>query len=933
MADSDRDSGDSGERATASGLEKTLSRISKGTEVWKQVSQASQFVRDIVSRHPDWLEHLIDDGLLDRDLQENDLCQALNQCLEGVSDEKQMMSRLRQFRHQHLLRIAWRDIAGHTSVAQTLKELSWLAEACIDVSLQWLHEQLRSRFGQPLGRESGQPQSLIVLGMGKLGGQDLNFSSDIDLIFTYPDQGQTQGGMRCLSNEEYFIRLGQKLIQTLDQVTEDGFVYRVDMRLRPFGQQGRLALSFDAMEQYYQAHGRTWERYALLKARPVAGDIPSGLQLLRQLRPFIYRRYLDFGMLDGLRRLKQAIADTARSEQERNDLKLGPGGIREVEFVVQSWQLVYGGRYPDLQTSRIMEAMRVAVQYQLVTPEDADTLQKAYYFLRQAENRLQQYQDRQIHHLPDDKPARLRIAVSMGYGTIEAFESQLDQHRAEVSRHFEATFGDTSDQLSEERGKDRYSRFWTLIETADITTDTALEDDLAAFSAIQPRLQDFFLKISPLLSDSGRQGLRQLMPAVLEKISVLSEDQDEVLQRFLTMLKAISGRPNYLVLLAQNRHVLDFVFRCCRISRWLSRQMARHPFLLDSLIDHRQWLHDSDQDRLRADLVRILCGRDDMEDWMEGLRQFKLQQVFQIACQSIFSNQTVMQTATRLTSVAETILQEIFGRLWQELLDRSGQGGPDSNQSGLALIGYGKLGGREMGYASDLDLIVLYDPQLFCLEQSEGLRLVRRMMHVLSAYTHSGVLYEMDARLRPEGNSGLLMTSLQAFADYQKQRARLWEHQALLRARPVVGDVRVMQSFEKIRREVLTTIPQASEQLRDEILDMRRKMRENLDKSTDVRLDLKQGRNGMVDIEFLIQYWVLRSVTKCPQMLDETSMLGFLKVLTENGLIDQDKAEIVLGRYQWLRQQANEMALQEQPAILPIEKDDSLSISILDWIC
>ncbi|RMH15827.1 MAG: bifunctional [glutamate--ammonia ligase]-adenylyl-L-tyrosine phosphorylase/[glutamate--ammonia-ligase] adenylyltransferase, partial [Gammaproteobacteria bacterium] len=763
VAGADAESDASASQGLLPELEKTLSRIHDGVETWMQVSRASRYVRDLVLRNPDWLGCLIDDGLLDRDLQGTELSSALNQCLQEVTQEEQMMAKLRQFRHQHLLRIAWRDISGQTSVAQTLRELSWLAEACIDISLQWLHKLLQSRFGQPIGRESGQSQSLIVLGMGKLGGQDLNFSSDIDLIFTYPEQGMTQGGERSLSNEEYFIRLGQKLIQTLDRVTEDGFVYRVDMRLRPFGQQGRLALSFDAMEHYYQTHGRTWERYALIKARPVAGDIDSGQQLLQRLRPFIYRRYLDFNMLDDLYRLKQAISDKAKGEQECNDLKLGPGGIREVEFVVQSWQLVYGGRYPDLQTSRIMEAMQAAIRHHLVIPEDAETLQSAYYFLRQAENRLQQYQDRQIHHLPDDKSGRLRIAVSMGYNSLEVFESQLDRHRAEVSRQFESTFGGNDVQPVDESSKNRYVRFWSLIETADINTDTTLDDELAAFSVVQPRLQEFFLKNRPLLPEAARRALRQLMPVMLEMVLELDENQEEVLKRFLTMLQAISGRTNYLVLLAQNPHILDFVLRCCSMSQWLSRQMARFPLLLDSLIDHRQWLHDHDQRHLPEELSRILDGRDDMEDWMEGLRQFKLQQVFQIACQSIFSDLTAMQTANRLTAVAETILNEILARLWQELLDRSKREGPGIDQSGLALIGYGKLGGREMGYTSDLDLIVLYDPGRFKLEQSEGIRLVRRMMHVLSAYTPSGVLYEMDARLRPEGNSGLLVTSMQAF--------------------------------------------------------------------------------------------------------------------------------------------------------------------------
>ncbi len=915
-------------------FKRACSSITNGDALLERVFSSSHFVAQYCQKHPNVLLGFIERGELQRDYSQREYQKKLKEQLHNIQDEASLMKVLRHFRQQALVRIAWRDITDDATVLQTLTELSWVAECCLQQALNLLDKWQQEIWGVPTGRDSGQSQRLVVIGMGKLGGCELNFSSDIDLIFTYPEQGETQKGRKTIDNEQYFIRLGQSLIKVIDSITEDGFVYRVDMRLRPFGQQGRLALSFDSMEQYYQAHGRQWERYALLKARPVAGDIDKGRLCLGNLLPFIYKRYLDFEMIDSLRQMKQGIARKAKQKDYVNNIKLGPGGIREAEFIVQVVQLIHGGKIPALQIRSFLLALESIVKHDLFTKKNADRLKEAYLFLRKTENRLQQYQDQQTHFLPKNKSQFLQMARSLGFVDAETFSNTLDVHRNAVTSIFLELFSSNQQHAGSQT---KLSDLALLLVGNEEDIQQELHQILADYyddaEAATHLLLKFRLSTLPLLTERGQHIIEQLMPRVLQQCADVEIDPVVSLQRILTLIKSISRRPNYLSLLLETPVALEQAIFCCSQSAWLADQLSRFPLLLDTLIDSRQLTIALSKEYFCQGLESALqhIDRNDIEQFMECLRHYKHQQVFQIAIQSLFNNYPVIETAEYLTGLAEAILDKTLGFSFSEALLREKMLPIPLSSSGICVVAYGKVGGFEMGYGSDIDIIFLYDNDRCVLEGAQIARLVRRFMHMLTAYTASGVLYDMDMRLRPEGKSGLLATTIVAFEAYQLNKAWVWEHQALIRARPITGDKSVFKAFENIRKQVLGQRRDET-LLREEVLKMRDKMRVQLDKSSDNFFDLKQGEGGLVDIEFVVQFFVLKYAADFPEIIESSSMLILIKSLETQKILSKDTAKNLAQAYRYYRSWANVLNLQGEKALLCREQKFDSEVDFLSLI-
>lgn len=845
--------------------------------------------------------------------------------LGGVQDEAGLLRALRRFRNREMVRIVWRDIAGHARLMETTRDLAHLAAACIEGALETLYAWQCAQLGMPR-HPDGRPMNLVVLGMGKLGAWELNVSSDIDLIFAFAEEGEVTQGGRRLSHGEFFTRLARSLIRALDARTEDGFVFRVDMRLRPFGDSGALVTSFAGMENYYQIHGREWERYAMVKARVVAGDRAAGEALMAMLRPFVYRRYIDFGVFEALREMKDLIAREVRRKGLARNVKLGAGGIREIEFIGQAFQLVRGGRDAKLTARKILKVLDYLGRAGHLPDYVVRELTEAYVFLRNIEHRLQEWRDEQTHRLPEDETGRLRLAFGMGYSDWPAFEAELNRHRRRVQHHFEQVFeAPQSESAGEE---DDLASLW--LGALEPEEARAL---LAARGYQEPgellaRLET--LRHSRLyhnLSRLARERLDRLMPLLLGAAAAVA-DPDRAVGRLLDLVEHIAGRSVYLALLVENPLALSQLVRLCAASAWIAGYVKKYPLLLDELLDPRSLYAPPDRPELAAELARRLAGIDpaDEEPRLDALRQFRHVNVLRVAAADIAGALPLMKVSDHLTWIAEVVLVESLEQAWFHLARRHGP--PPGEDKGFAIIGYGKLGGYELGYGSDLDLVFLHgaaDPAATTTGPAPlalpvfYARLGQRLIHVLTAYTAAGRLYEVDMRLRPDGAKGMLVSSLTAFEAYQLEKAWLWEHQALVRARPVAGDPAIQAAFTQIRRRILGQ-SRDPEPVRAGIVDMRRRMRENLDKSDGEYFDLKQGEGGMVDIEFLVQYGVLVHAHAHPQLLEWTDNIRLLETLGACGVLPQADADTLAHAYRRYRDAAHAQALQDAPARVSAER-------------
>lgn len=892
----------------------------------EQVLLGSAYVAQWAERHADRAKELIDSGDLSKIYDAKSYHQKLAVILENVTDETTLHQQLRYFRQWEMVRIIWRDLAGWADLAETVRDLSAMADACIAQSLDLLHQWQCNDLGTPCDSE-GNEQQLIVLGMGKLGAGELNLSSDIDLIFTYPDDGETQGGRRSLSNGEFFIRLGQKLIQSLDNVTIDGFVFRVDMRLRPFGDSGALAASFDAIEDYYQTQGREWERYAMIKARAITGTAAAQKSLMALLTPFVYRRYLDYGVFDSLREMKAMIVGQLHRRGMDNNIKLGAGGIREIEFIGQVFQLIYGGRDKLLQQRPILTILDLLAERNCLSDYAVQELKVAYDFLRRTEHRIQAWADQQTHLLPEEEDARLRIATLMGFANWQDFIAQLDEHRQRVQGHFEQLL--TTPQ-AEDAPSDAVSLFTSNDdEKLQHLQQLGFVEPQACLDVLNDLLNSHDCRN---LSHVGQERLAKLLPLLVQAAANV-ENADVCLSRIMPLVEAIMRRSAYMSLLVENSMALSQLIKLCAASPWISSQLARYPVLLDELLDPRSLYEVPDRATQKTALINFLASADetDLEQQMYLLREFKQIASLHVAAADITDALPLMRVGDQLSELAEIQLEQVMKLAWQHLVARHGRppctDNDDLSQSGFSILAYGKLGGLELGYGSDLDLVFIFDDQA-----SQGVtngdksvdilvfytRLAQRMIHLLNTVTAGGILYEVDMRLRPNGASGLLVTAASGFAEYQSSDAWTWEHQALVRARCVAGDQKLAQQLLDIRQQVLTK-QRDQQALAIEVSDMRAKMREQLDKSTTQLFDLKQGVGGITDIEFMMQYAVLAWSSDLPELLVYTDNIRISEALKASGKLSEQDGEMLAGAYRFYRNLANHCVLQEMPTVVPIE--------------
>jgi len=895
----------------------------------------SEFAANTIIREWSWVLSCRDNGAFLQAPDRKALQAFAAEISECTDDIDAVKNRLRQFRNRWLLHLLWRDVCGEASLADTLQALSDLADCLLAASTNNAARRMQERFGIPRN-ENGAEIPVVILAMGKLGGRELNFSSDVDLIFLYTDEGETDG-RRALSAHEYFTRLTQQIAALLDEVTADGFVFRVDTRLRPFGDSGPPVVSFAALESYLAQHGRSWERYAYIKARitgpPVSDAIAEEL-MGNLIEPFVYRRYLDFGVFESLRDMKALIAAEVKRKELASNIKLGPGGIREIEFIAQSLQLVRGGSDKRLRSRELQVVLPSLGDRRMLSRSSVNELMLAYTFLRRLENFIQAIRDQQSHDLPNDAADRARLRLAMNYPDWDRLVSDLDTHRSNVSRQFDEVVFRSERPESEPSVVTTFAEHWVSTSAACEWQELLERQGFAQAAELSEAIDRFQRAPLTLRIDKvTRQRLDQFVPKLIVELRNKSHPS-LVLSRVLDIVDRILRRSAYIALLNENPPVLERLLNLCESSAYLAEQISRFPLLLDELLDPRLFSASLSLSEMVEDLEQRVArlGEIDSERHIETLGQFQRASLFRIAVADFSGKLPVMKVSDRLTDLAELVLKKALEIAYADLVQKHGEpryfDGEISRVAGFGVIAYGKLGGIEMSYRSDLDLVFLHesgisgDSELMTtgekpLEMSVFFgRLVRRLVHFLTTQTGSGVLYEVDTRLRPSGRSGLLVTSIEAFERYQEENAWTWEQQALLRARPVAGDAKVAREFERIRAESLKNRVRQDTLLADVTL-MRGKMREQLDRSDSNLFDLKQGEGGIGDIEFIVQYLVLRNATPHPAVIHYSDNIRQLGTLEAAACLPEKDVIRLQEIYKEYRLRLHRLVLNEQPPSVP----------------
>ena len=827
----------------------------------RQALSASRFAEQCLAAQPAFAAELAAPERFTREEMARALADA------AADDEAGLKRRLRQLRQRVLLRAMARDLSGTDVPAVRLDEvcttMSDLAEESIGTALAWSQTALTAVHGVPRGA-AGDALPLIVIGMGKLGGRELNVSSDIDLVFVYPEEGDTDGA-RAISNHEFFTRVGRKVIALLAEVTGDGFVFRVDMRLRPYGESGPLAAGFEALENYFITQGREWERYAWIKARALTGERDA--ELAQIVRPFVFRKYLDYGTLAAMRALHTEVRREVARRELADHIKLGPGGIREIEFIAQALQLVRGGRDAALTARPTREVIARLAERRLIGEDAARILIDAYVFLRNLEHRLQYLDDRQTHMLPEEAGDRARVAAMAGFASWEALAAELATQRGAVSAQFDAVFSEST-----EPGLDTLPDSAEALAVALSARGFRAAPDssarIAALRSSQRTLQ---------LPDDSRRRVETLIPALVAA-AARTRDPDATLARGLDLIEAIARRAAYLALLAEHPEALERVAKMISISSWTAEFVTRHPLLLDELLDDRVLYAAPDWPAFAQTLrAQIEPHRGDTETQMNLLREQHQAQIFRLLAQDLGGMWTLERLADHLSALADLVLEATIDLAWSQLRNRHREDAPR-----FAVIGYGKLGGKELGYASDLDIIFLYDDPD---ERASEIytRLAQRVNNWLTSRTSSGVLFETDLRLRPSGSSGLMVSSIAAFDQYQEKQAWVWEHQALTRARFCAGDKALGASFEALREKILRRVRDPVT-LAAEVLAMREKMHAAHPNPSDL-YDVKHDRGGMIDVEFAVQFLVLAHAHRHARLVGNLGNIALLGIAAELDLI------------------------------------------------
>ncbi len=907
-----------------------------------RVLSASDFVCAALERNVELARWLIEEGAVERALAPGEMAARLRSVLTGEPDLGAFMTTIRRQREREMVRIAWRDIAGLAAIAETLADTSAFADAAIEVALEHARQDLVRTYGEPRN-EAGEPQPLIVLGMGKLGGGELNFSSDIDLIFVFPEKGATTGA-RSIDAEDFFTRLGRLLIRILGERTADGFVFRVDMRLRPFGDSGPLAVSAAFLDDYLQTHGRDWERYAWIKARAITGADAWSLIQAESVRPFVYRRYLDFGVFESLREMKALIEKEVARRDMAQHVKLGPGGIREIEFIVQAFQLIRGGQDRRIQSQSLLGVLPQLAGGKLLPSGVTRELEAAYFFLRRLENRLQMLADQQTHTVPTESLTRERIAVSLGFRNWDTCAAELDLHRARVTGAFQEVIFSRTDAASAEapgvsgiveawiRGVD-VEAFARVLEARGYREPTAAATLLTEFRGAGALRR---------LDAPGRARLDNLVPRLISSIADLRSDtiadlapdlQVDSLRRVLKVLEAIGSRSAYFALLNENAAVRRKLVELAALGEFLTAQIASHPLLLDELLDE-----SSGMPAPRAQLVEEVSarlthlGEEEPERQVEVLRQFQRAAIFRVALADLTGRIPLMRVSDYLTEIAEIIVEQAMRLAWGQMTAQFGTPmtgvGASRRVVNLCAIGYGKLGGNELGYASDLDLVFLHDSGA---EQAETdaarpvdnqiffIRFAQRALHLLTMHSAAGRLYEVDVRLRPSGKGGMLITRVGAFVEYQEKEAWTWEHQALLHARAVAGDPVLRGVFEDLRVELLCNHVRR-DKLRTEVRDMRLRMRRELSRGKGGMFDIKQDAGGTADIEFLAQYWALLHAKTHPPVVMFADTIRQLESVASADLVSQETVDVLTDAYRQYREVSHHRSLEGAEPIVAAEE-------------
>ncbi len=890
---------------------------------WQQCLRCSAFFRDEASRRFTLLLELFREDAFDeqRDIEYyNAHLSTLTTLPQTAFDQT-----LRQVRAQTMLRLIWRDVNRLGDMPSITQELSHFACASIYAALNYHNTTICEKHGEPKNKQ-GETQHLFVLGMGKLGANELNLSSDIDLIFCYPDKGSCEKG---LSNQEFFSQLGKKIIASLDAQTADGRVFRVDMRLRPYGQSGALVSSFDALEEYYHDQGREWERYAMVKARVVAttGSHETSRELIDMLHQFTYRKYVDYSVIDALRKLKQMIRQEVARRRLENDVKLGSGGIREIEFTAQVFQLIRGGRDIELRNNRILEVLPLLVELRCMPQDEITQLVEAYHFLRNTEHAIQGYKDQQTQALPKDEAARYALVSAMGFEHWEAFTQALETHRSHVRAIFENVIAEP-----ESAPKETQSTPWQALWLGKGQSQADIEAlKKAGYASPEESLQEI-QSIAQWAASSGmhatsHERLDTFMPLLLGELSNL-EKPGETLKRITKLIKAIARRSAYLTLLIENPGALNQLLTLTQASPWIADEIAEHPALLDELLDPSTLYDPPDKNELQAELKRTMLriAEDDLEAQMEALRYFRSSHALRVAASEISGVLPLMKVSDYLTWIAEVILEFALDNAWKEMARKHGY--PDGEQRehpNMIIVAYGKMGGIELGHGSDLDLVFIHGANIN--GESDGkraldnhtyyTRLGQKIIHFLTTNMSSGELYEVDMRLRPSGNSGLLVATMDSFTKYQRESAWTWEHQALVRARAVAGDAALAKSFDLVRHEILMR-ERDIETLRDEVVAMREKMRAHLGSKPNETetFHLKHDAGGIVDIEFMVQYAVLAWAHAHPALAEFTDNIRILESIPDSEEMTTQEVGQLTEAYKAFRAAGHRLTLQHLPATI-----------------
>ncbi|MFC5550812.1 bifunctional [glutamate--ammonia ligase]-adenylyl-L-tyrosine phosphorylase/[glutamate--ammonia-ligase] adenylyltransferase [Massilia aerilata] len=846
---------------------------------------------------------------------------------------------MRRLRNLLICTIIERDLAGRADLDEVVTAMSRFADFAVQSHLAESMNEMTAAHGVPIGQDSGRPQQMMVLAMGKHGGGELNVSSDIDLIFVYPEDGDTQAGhgQRSLSNHEFFIRLGKKLIAAIAEITEDGFTFRVDMALRPNGKSGPLACSLNMVEDYLIVQGREWERYAWVKARAVTGDAADIAALDAIVRPFVFRRYLDFGVIDAIRTMHAQIrAEVNRQErlhpERSHNVKLGRGGIREIEFLAQVFQLIRGGRDPALRERSTRKTLRLLAERELLTADTVERLLEAYTFLRNLEHRLQYLEDAQTHTLPASPEDRQTVARMMGLPDEAALLARLDEQRVFVAAQFDAIFADKADKT----GGDQAEPAATM---SDPENSEAIAQQLASLGFDRPQEAAARLVATwqaprlQTLPEASRNRLGALVNTALAQIAAVVREsgvgsQAATLGRLLDFFEAIARRSAYLSLLTEYPHTLERVIRMINASGWAATFLTQHPILLDELLDDRGRGNGADElAALASSLAAQLdAAAGDTERQLDILREAHHARLFRLLALDLAGELSVERLADHLSALADLIVAEVVQRAWLTIPKRHRE------VPRFAVVAYGKLGGKELGYVSDLDVIFLFDDED---QDAPGnyAKLAQRFITWMTTHTPAGILFDIDTALRPDGASGMLVSSIGAFERYQRSSAWIWEHQALTRARFCAGDAGIGARFEAIREEVLRQDRSAREaELREEVVKMRKRMHD-AHPGNSGRFDLKHDDGGMIDIEFIVQYLVLRHSFEHPQLTANKGNITLLRMFGELGLIDQALAQGAADAYRLMRKLQHQVRLQgqEQARVDPVLVASHAEVVVRLW--